>query len=166
MAEEINCGAVDGNFRLYKAKAIREAAETYLLAQERSYAATEARATSLLGWAIAGAVALASRMFVAGFSLPLFVAAFCLFLSALCSCAVLWPGHWNPAGGLPADFAGWKVQSELEFQEWLVARYEADIAANRKVAQHASLRMRTAWLLTFSAAPLAALAALVVKLVA
>lgn len=166
MEEEINCGAVDGNFRLYKAKAIREAAETYLLAQERSYAATEARATSLLGWAIAGAVALASRMFVAGFDLPLFVAAFCLFLSALCSCAVLWPGKWNPAGGLPTAFAGWEAQSELEFQEWLAARYESDVAANRKIAQRACRRMREAWILTFSTAPLAALVALIVRLAA
>jgi hypothetical protein len=161
MSDTIEVGADGGDFRLYKAKAIREAGETYLLGQERSYAATEARATNLLGWATAGVVALASRMLVAGFDGPLFVAMVFLFFSAICSCSVLWPGKWHPAGFPPGELRGWREETELEFQEHLASAYAGAIQINRTTAQRACRKMRAAWVLAFSATPAAALMYLV-----
>lgn len=161
--ETIEVGATDGDFRLYKAKAIREAAEAYLLGQERSYSATEARATNLLGWTIAGAVALASRMLIAGFTPSLFAATCFLFFSAVCSCSVLWPGVWHTIGFVPGEEDAWrllddtKVETELSFNECLTQSYAAAIVGNRKVSKRAGGRMRKAWLLAFSAAPVALL---------
>lgn len=155
--ETIEVGAADGEFRLYKARATREAAEVYLLGQERSYSATEARATNLLGWTITGVVALTSRMLISGFDRPLFVATAFLFLSSVFSCSVLWPGVWHPAGAPPEEFANWSVQTELELQEWVAAGYAGAIAANRKVARRACYKMRAAWVVAFLSAPVAAL---------
>ncbi len=155
--------APPSEFSLYRARTLRQCAERYLEGQERSFAATEARATNLLGWNAAGIVGLAVQMIVARFNPAILVAEGCLLVSALAACAVLWPAKWEHSGQRPIDIQSWVDETEIDFESGLAGSYQAAIEENRKTMRRASRLMRIAWKALFAAPLLALLLAAIIS---
>ncbi len=132
---------------------MRRCAEVYLEGQERSFAATETRARSLLGWDVVGIAAITGQMLTRSVTLPALAAALILLLSAVFSCAVLWPTQWHHSGQRPVDFNNLSMSTEYDMQRVLAGSYQAAIDLNATVTRRAKIWMRLAWCAAFASAP-------------
>lgn len=100
-AIEVGETAADG-LRYWRAKEAVRHGEARLTFQATALAALETRATSLVGWAAAGATAMVSALLLATLSRPGAWAASAalgaLVLAAAAGVTVLWPRGWTPFG--------------------------------------------------------------------
>jgi hypothetical protein len=144
MSDEIDVGKVDDELRLWVAGQAVRHAELRLSSQAIHRAALEARAASLLGWAVTLALAaltLATKPPSPEAGSAAIVVMLCCFIAAACAALVLWPREWGVSGLSPSDLLETERSSELEYQEGIALLYEENIGKN-----HTSLRLLARWL--------------------
>lgn len=162
MSEEIQIGAVGDDFHLWAAKEAQRQGELIIASQTADLLATEARATSLVGWTVAGALAgvavlaghknVHEAAILAILSVPVIVAV------GACACA-LWPKPWHRAGFAPQ----WVMEEdpgncELNVLQAIAKAHGKAIDENQSRLEDFAKKMRIAWL-AFLAIPVLSIAA-------
>lgn len=144
--ETIEVGAADGDLRLWLSTELMRQGEMRLVGQMGNLQAAEARATSLLGWSIAGlsalAVLAADKLHWAIAILP----AVLLFGCAIACLMALWPKKWHTAGYTADDIAAWKLDSELAIRESIASGYLTSAEENHHKMKRFSVSIRFAWI--------------------
>lgn len=127
---DIEVGETGDTLRLWAAKESMRHGELHLASQAASLTAMEGRATSILGWAVAGVFGLGALSTTGSYRAAASLAAFSLFVSAF-SCVVgLWPQDWAVAGMLPKQLRNSGQNSELEILEYIAKGYDEAISLN------------------------------------
>jgi hypothetical protein len=159
-AGTIEVGAADNDYRLWAAKEAQRQAELALASQAANLLAAETRATSLVGWTVAGALAgmavltghpnAHEHVVLAAIGAPVIV--------AIGACvAALWPKLWHRPG---TDLA-WLLETqtpddcELRTLEAMAAGHIAAVEKNDRRLKAFSNKMKIAWI-AFLAIPLVA----------
>lgn len=131
--EDIEVGETGSSLRYWLAKEAVRQAELHLAAQAASITAMESRATSILGWSVAGVFVLGSGALSGQFRAPAAVAAALLFISAVLCVTGLWPRMWGVSGhAAPLDIMHSSADTELNFLEQLAEKYHVTIEHNNK----------------------------------
>ena len=161
-ADEIEVGATGGSLRICLAREAMRNAEARLTAQAASLTATETRATSILGWVVAGvfllgAGAVSDPHTLAGhFRAAAASAAIMLLASGLLCVTGLWPRDWTVVGYQPGEITDTGLTTELELLEHLYEGYSEGIIQNDARLISFGNTLATAWVF-FLAAPVVAL---------
>jgi hypothetical protein len=163
-AEIVEWGASDGEYRLWVAKEAQRQGEMIFASQTADLSAAETRATSLIGWTVAGALAGAAVLaghqnahenaVIAVTGAPVIVAI------AACA-AALWPKPWARAG---TDLAWMTTKQgpddcELNTLEAMAAGYLKAAKENDLRLEAFAAKMKIAWI-AFLATPIAAVGAI------
>lgn len=133
-AVEIEVGQVASEgLRYWRAKEALRQAEARLTAQATALATFEARATSVVGWAVAGSTALVAAVVVTTLApnirFAAAVAVVLLFVAAIFAALVLRPTRWW-SFGQPAQLLASTYGTELEELEAMVGGLAGAIASN------------------------------------
>ena len=142
---EIAVGAVDGALRFCLAVEAARQGELRLAGQQANLQAVEARATSLLGWAVAGLTGMAVLALDRQHRILVIPPAACLAACAAFCIAALGPKAWHMAGYTASDLADWRVGTELELRESLAVGYEGAAAGNKRVMDRIAWFITAAW---------------------
>jgi hypothetical protein len=109
-------------------------------------AAMEARATSVLGWAVAAGTALAAILTDSRFAWMAGAGLLAAILAAICCVSALWPHVWGEPGLRLSQMEDADLASELAYADAYAQGLERTIGKNRKRAEHFSLRLKAAWI--------------------
>ncbi len=142
---EIELGASGADFRHWLAAEAKRQGEIRLNAQAANIASMEARATSILSWAVATLVALATLASQGHGRAAAALAGICLMITAISCIAALMPGHWHPPGYDSATLSSFGLMTELEMNEKISFGYEAGILANDARSRRFAACLRCAW---------------------
>lgn len=158
---EIEVGEIEGDgLRLWRATQAVRHAELHLSAQASNLAAMESRATSILGWSVAGTFVLGAGAVSETYRAAASIGAACLFLAGfVIVIGIFWPYKWGVSGYQPKYLLDEKFQTELEYLEYFAGGYQATIIENEKRLIGFSKYLKASWFL-FLASPLAAFVAL------
>jgi hypothetical protein len=151
---EIELGQVaEDGLRYWRAKEALRQGELRLVAQSAALATFEARATSVVGWAVAGSTSLVALTTVValpgGLRFGAVLAVVLLFLAAICGARVIGAGDWR-AFGAPASVLDSSYASEVEDLEAMAGGLAIDIGHNEERLADAGRRL--AWALRWAAA--------------
>lgn len=127
---EIEVGETGDTLRFWLAKEAIRHGETHLTAQAASLSAMEARATSILGWAVTGVFALGALATTGQYRAAAGFAAAVLSIAAVFCIVGLWPRGWAVAGLHPAQIRNSGKDTELGVLEYVALCYEAAIDLN------------------------------------
>jgi hypothetical protein len=162
---QFEVGATDSNLRFWRAREALRQAELRLAAQAGLITAIEARATALMGWAVAAALA-AVAAYVAQperATTPAAAAAAALALAFALALAAVWARCWATPGFEPAALLDSDLGSELEEIEAMTLGLGEGIRRNDRRLDQAAWLLRGAWIafgtspaVTFAAARLEA----------
>lgn len=155
-------GANSGDLRYWLAKEGVRQGELRLAGQTASITAMEARASSILAWAVTIGIALAAATLdpryraAAGASLVPALAA------AVCCVWALWPRRWDAAGYRHSELERFGYGTELEYLEAIAQGIEQSAERNSKRLRRFALALRAAWICLALTPAVAAAAVLVV----
>jgi hypothetical protein len=154
-AEIVEVGADEDALPLWKATQAVRHAELRLAAQASNLTAMEGRATSILGWSVAGTTVLGAASLQGEYRAAAAVAAAMLFLSAILMVVAVWPRRWGLAGELPIFFTSTSLESELAIQEQILEDYRVTIDENERRLATFGQFLAISWMF-FVAAPVTA----------
>lgn len=157
--ELIEVGLTQDGLRYWRAKEAMRQGELQLATQLAGVAGLQTRATAILGWTVAIALALSAAASAAHWRLPLAASAVPVLLSAVCCVITLWPRDYSEPGWRPSVLMDMSYGTELEILESLAQGYDTGIRANDAALRRRARWLRAAWVL-FLAAPLVALLSL------
>ena len=160
--DEIEVGETGGTLRYWAAKEAIRHGELHLTAQAASLSAMEARATSILGWAITGVFALGAVSTTGLYRAAAGFAAAFLFMSALSCVFGLFPRNWAVAGMLPEQVRRSGQETELEVLEHLGKGYDEAIQRNNVRLRSFGHCLAFSWVCFASSPVIAALTAYIV----
>jgi hypothetical protein len=151
---DIELGQVaDDGLRYWRAKEAVRQGELRLAAQTAALATFEARATSVVGLAVAGSTSLVALTTVVilppGLRFGAVLAVLLLFLAAICGARVIGAGAWR-AFGAPGSLLDSPYASELEELEAMAGGLALDIDSNETRLTGAGRRL--GWGLRWAAA--------------
>ncbi|WP_137178788.1 hypothetical protein [Roseomonas sp. AR75] len=150
--------ADDSTMQLVRAKEALRQVEQRLAAQATTLATLETRATSLVGWALAGLVAGGAALVTPAVPTVLAYAAAgliaALLASAVTAALAIAPRDWGVQGHLPRDVIGDFDESEAKFLEWLAEGLGKAAEDNRQRITDAARRLQISLLWFIAAAPL------------
>ena len=154
----IEVGAADGTLRHWLAKEAVRQGEIAIGAQMAVIQSLATRATTLMGWSVTVASALAAAAISGPWTVPASAAAAFMILSGLCAFIGLWPRDWKLAGHDSEWLLSGVLPSELETLESMALGSAAGIKQNARALRRFAFWLRAAWVF-FLLAPVAGFAA-------
>ena len=145
MDQDVEVGATDGDLRYWRAKEAIRHAELNIGSQTANLASMESRATSILGWAIAGVTVLVAVVITGPFRAAALAAAFSLFVATLFSILGLRAKDWGVVGYNPRKLLEDTHSSELEVLESFGRGYAETIDKNEGILRNFSICLTVAW---------------------
>jgi hypothetical protein len=128
----IEVGAVGSDLRYWRAKEALRHGEVRLGVQAQASQALEARATAMLGWSVAGVLALGAAIVQGTHAVAAGVAALSLIITAVICISAIATRAWIGPGYRPEVVFNDRSKSELEAIESLVAGYQEAVQANHE----------------------------------
>ena len=139
-------GEVEGNLRYWRAKEAVRHAELRINSQTANLSAMEARATSIFGWAIAGATVLVAYVGTGPYRGAAIAGATSLFVSCGFSIVGLWSKDWGVVGYNPTKILDDTHASELEVLEFIARGYAETINKNDLTLRNFSTFLTLGWI--------------------
>lgn len=154
----IDVGAADGTLRYWLAKEAVRQGEIGIGAQMAVIQSLATRATTLMGWSVTVASALAAAAISGPWTVPASAAAAFMVLSGLCAFIGLWPRDWKLAGHDSKWILSGALPTELEILESMALGSAEGIKQNAGALRRFAFWLRGAWVF-FLLAPVAGFAA-------
>ncbi|MGA9867331.1 MAG: hypothetical protein WBQ75_12950 [Acetobacteraceae bacterium] len=128
----VEVGAIGADLRYWRAKEALRHGELRMGVQAQATQALEARATAMLGWSVAGVLALGAAIVNGTHAIAAGTAATCLFAAAVLCIVAITSREWSGPGYRPEVVLNDRSGSELEAIESLVIGYQQAVQRNHE----------------------------------